>query len=204
MQNITLKDLLSDCFTGLIKNAYTSVDEADNVKQEPTNLIKIKHITDEGLCVLEELEKVILADRYKKGKSKDFTLHAGDILLAARGEKLKMVLLTEKELVNSTTFDTNIILLRVNQKLIKPEILLNYLQSPLGLANLKDIQKGAAILSINPRELVTLTIPVPPLDEQEKMTQEHWASKNLYISTLVMAEKQKQMANSQIWSRFVE
>ena len=202
MQNIQLKDLLSDCFTGLIKSAYTSVDVADNAEQESVNLIKIKHITDTGIA-LQGLEKVIISDKYKKGKSKDFSLRSGDILLAARGEKIKMVLMTEKELVNHTTFDTNVILLRANQELIKPEVLLNYMLSPLGLNALKTIQKGGtAIKSINPRDIVTLTIPVPLLDEQEKMVKEHWAAKDLYLSTLVMAEKQKQMTNSQIWSRF--
>jgi len=203
MQHITLKDLLSDCFTGLIKNAYTHVEEIDHLEQG-LNLIKIKHITDEGLDSLQEPERVILSDKYRKGKSKDFSLRSGDILLAARGEKIKMILLTETELMEASTFDTNIILLRANQELIKPETLLNYMLSPLGLNALKSIQKGAAILAINPRDIVTLTIPVPPLDEQEKMVQEYWASKELYLSTLVMAEKQKQMANSQIWSRFVE
>jgi type I restriction enzyme S subunit len=100
-----------------------------------------------------------------------FAVRAGDLLfarqslVAAGAGKCALVRCTAE----TTTFESHLIRVRLNQYKADPEFYHYYFLSPLGKANVQSLVMQVAAAGIRGSELATLHVPVPPLPTQRRI-----------------------------------
>jgi type I restriction enzyme S subunit len=101
-----------------------------------------------------------------------FAVRAGDLLfarqslVAAGAGKCALVRCTAE----TTTFESHLIRVRLDQYKADPEFFHYYFLSPLGKANVQSLVMQVAAAGIRGSELATLQVPVPPLTIQRRIT----------------------------------
>ena len=170
MQHLKLKDLVVEITRGI----FARSPESDDV---PTvEMINIKDISD-GKIDIRSLEK------RDCNSVKDYSRAAvkrGDVIVAIKGSSFKAAVFNDD--ADNRVISSNLIALRLN-KIMLPEILAAYLNSPEGQQNLLSIAKGATIPSINPNDLRELPIPQIP-DNDQKIMKEYLEASDRYLSIL--------------------
>lgn len=106
-----------------------------------------------------------------------YILRKNDILISTKGTRIKSCLIGELRNPN-TIFHGNLTLLRINDNRINPVFLKLYLDSERGQLELNSIQTGSLIISINISQLSKISIPLLPIDEQEKIVKEYLFKKS--------------------------
>ena len=100
-----------------------------------------------------------------------FAVRAGDLLfarqslVAAGAGKCALVRCTAE----TTTFESHLIRVRLDQYKADPEFYHYYFLSPLGKANVQSLEMQVAAAGIRGSELATLHVPVPPLPIQRRI-----------------------------------
>lgn len=170
MQHVKLKDLVVEMTRGI----FARSPESDDV---PTvEMINIKDISD-GKIDIRSLE------RRDCTSVKDYSRAAvkwGDVIVAIKGSSFKAAVFNDD--ADNRVISSNLIALRLN-KIMLPEILAAYLNSPDGQQNLLSIAKGATIPSINPNDLRELPIPQIP-DNDQRIMKEYLEASDRYLSIL--------------------
>jgi restriction endonuclease S subunit len=130
---------------------------------EPVKLINIGSLKD-GEVDWTAVTKTKLKDAGYIMKQTQLTKN--DVLIGLKGSfKAGMV----KQDAKDALFSTNLIAFRVNEELIKPQIVIAYLNSPEGQKQLQAQAVGVAQKSISQSRLMNITIPVPPINIQKKI-----------------------------------
>jgi len=170
MQHVKLKDLVVEMTRGIFARSPESEDV-------PTvDMINIKDISD-GKIDIRSLEKRDCTS------VKDYSRAAvkrGDVIVAIKGSSFKAAVFNDD--ADNRVISSNLIALRLN-KIMLPEILAAYLNSPDGQQNLLSIAKGATIPSINPNDLRELPIPQIP-DNDQRIMKEYLEASDRYLSIL--------------------
>jgi restriction endonuclease S subunit len=153
---------------------------AENI--ELAENISIKDMVDGRVDTrnLEKREIVGVKDLLK------FTTREGDVLLAVKGSSFKTSLVDADS--KDRIFSPNIISLRINEKMLLPEIVVAYLNSPEGKHEIDSIARGVCTTSISTNNLLELEIPVPPLKTQIAL-KEYLNSVDRYLEALHQEEK---------------
>ena len=114
-----------------------------------------------------EMRRVQLSD----SEQQRFDVQAGDLLFARRSlvaegaGKCSVVL----EVNEPTGFESSIIRGRPDPTIVDSLFLYYYFNSPQGLHALDTIRRQVAVAGITGKDLAQLTIPVPPLPEQQRI-----------------------------------
>ena len=101
-------------------------------------------------------------------KSKDPLLKDGDILLSARGTEtngFKAAIYFGKEF--TVVASSSLYILRLKDSRIIPEYLLYYINSSRGQKTLRNIMMGSTVKTISKKDLLELSIPIPPIEKQK-------------------------------------
>jgi|GEM_PF-1558813 len=113
-----------------------------------------------------------------------FELHEGDIVLTTKSTKVKTAViqdLPERHIIVTG----GMIIIRPDREKMNPTYLKMYLDSEIGQAVLRTVQKGAIITTISTNEFKVMKVANPPLKEQEKLA-------GKYNQLLFMYEGMKQ------------
>ena len=126
-------------------------------------ILEISNINDEGeIC--SELKMINSGER----NLDRYLLRDGDILISARGDKIKKCLIhigyDEKIIANGS-----INVIRADQNRLYPLYLKTFLDSEKGNISLNNIKSGVTIPSINVGELQKMLVPCPSMEEQRKI-----------------------------------
>ena len=139
-------------------------------KEANYKLLEIGNISDNG----EISASLTLIDSAKIGRSFDrYLLKDGDIVITARGEKIKIayVKLEENERIIA---NGSINVIRVNKDKMNSRYLKMFLDSPKGKQTLENIKIGREKTpSLNTGDLKRIEIPCPPLTEQHAVVKEY-------------------------------
>ena len=90
-----------------------------------------------------------------------------DILISTKGTKIKTCIINQP--IKNTIYHGNMSLIRVNDNRINPLFLKLYLDSLRGQLELKSIQTGTGIISINSSQLSNIEIPLLDINIQNKI-----------------------------------
>lgn len=96
-------------------------------------------------------------------------LKAGDVLLVSKGTKNKAFLYTgefSKAVANSA-----FIVIRLNTSHIKPDFLNIYLNSDVADDYFSTVRSGTSTASLSIDDISTMKIPIPPMQQQDKLCQ---------------------------------
>ena len=104
-----------------------------------------------------------------------------DVVLSNRGNFRAALYLGEQDNILATS---SVYILRVDRAKIIPEYLVVYLNSKTGQDTLHNLNQSTLIKSLTKSDLMNLTIPVPTLEQQQKIIDvqaNYLARKKLYI-----------------------
>ena len=146
----------------------TAADLDGMVSREPTDfqyimLSNIKNgVVDEELPYIKEIP-----ENYKK-----YCIESGDLLLSKNGYPFKVAVAEVPE-GKRLLANGNLYIIRLDTNKVNPYYIKAFLESETGIAALKEIAVGTAVLNIGVAQLNTLSIPLIPLAEQEEFVKDY-------------------------------
>lgn len=136
-------------------NSYYSSDDGPKLK-----LINISNIQN-GKIDMSVGHEVQIEESPNIENAK---VKVGDVVLGTKGS-FKAAVVDQN--IAGQLLSANVIALKVNG--IKPKLLVAFLNSPLAQKQLKSQAAGTMVQTINVKDLMQIPIPIPSLDEQEKI-----------------------------------
>lgn len=128
-----------------------------------------------GMIELDSLRKI-----ESDGKRLDkFLLKQGDVVITTKSSKVKTAVVDVKPDRKIIAIG-GILIIRPDLSTINPTYLKIYLDSQNGQSALKKVQKGVVIMTINPKNLESLLVPVPNMIIQNSKAEKY----NELLSTL--------------------
>jgi type I restriction enzyme M protein len=152
--NLPISNLSETIYRGMNISAK-SVDEG----QGEYKIIKLSDVKN-GEFALDQLTKVTLK---RKSKVEMYLVQKGDVIVSNRGTSIKIAVVPENE--GNIILSHNFLGIRCNSQL-DPYFLKAYLESPIGQYLLTSKQIGTNILTINPKDLKDIHVPVVDINEQ--------------------------------------
>lgn len=144
-------------------------------------VVQAKNINKDGTIDNRDLERTNIEKMRSKG-----TVQDGDVLLSNRGTFRSAVYRGDGTNVIAAS---SLYILRVQQSDILPEFLMVFFNSPVGQQHLNILNRGTIIQSIPRQSLLTLGIPVPPLEKQKQAVS---IFRN-YHSTIALYERKTEL-----------
>jgi len=142
-----------------------------------------------GMIDLDGLRK-IKQDGQKLDK---FLLKQGDVVITTKSSKVKTAVV-DVEPERKIIAIGGILVIRPDSRKINPTYLKIYLDSQNGQTALKQVQKGLVIMTINPRNLESLLVPVPDMAIQDSKAEKY----NELLSTLAAYSDEMKKIERQI------
>lgn len=154
-----------------VTRGYQTFSKSDLKTDGKYSIVTISDIDDNG-NIMDNL------GRFDTDKDVDkYLLKENDILISTKGTRIKTCLVTKLKDKN-TIYHGNLSLIRITDKRLDPIYLKLYLDSERGQLELKSIQTGATIISINTSQLSNISIPLLSIDEQKKIVNNYVFQKN--------------------------
>ena len=170
-------------------NAISS-DEAADGKYA---FIKISDLNNQEV----EFSKLAKGNVKENTKVENYQIQKGDILLSARGTTDKLARITEDR--PHTLVTQNLVGIRPKKEKVDSRWLLEYLTSPLGLAELASIRVGTTIAQLPMKGLATVKVPKLPLEEQKKMMDAYQGERSLLDKQLSEITMKIQQQKEQLY-----
>lgn len=129
-----------------------------------------EHISNNGKLNLEELKFVPFDFYIQSNKGK---ISKGDVLICKDGALTGKVARVPQDFVHQNAMvNEHVFILRANEKNLKQDYLFHFLFSEDGQSLLKSNITGQAQGGLNQSNLLSIKIPIPPLDIQQKIIDE--------------------------------
>ena len=170
-------------------NAISS-DEAADGKYA---FIKISDLNNQEV----DFSKLAKGNVKENTKVENYQIQKGDILLSARGTTDKLARITEDR--PHTLVTQNLVGIRPKKEKVDSRWLLEYLSSPLGLAELASIRVGTTIAQFPMKGLATVKVPNLPLEEQKKMMDAYQDERSVLDKQLSEIMKKIQHSKEQLY-----
>lgn len=150
----------------IVTRGYQFFSKSDVKQDGKYSIITISDIDENG-NLNDELGK------FNTDKDVDkYLLKENDILIATKGTRIKTYLVENLKDKN-TIYHGNLTLIRVEDEKLNPVYLKLYLDSERGQLDLKAIQTGATIISINTSQLSNIEIPLINIEKQNKIVNDY-------------------------------
>lgn len=121
-----------------------------------------------------------------------YAVAPGDVVLTCRGTQFKVGMVTPESA--GALISANLIAIRTNARMLPP-VLFALLQSPAVRGRLsREGQSSGANLTLNPRTVSTLPIPVPPLEVQRQIADLVVAAEEHYAAAIAAANLRRSVA----------
>lgn len=171
MEKRTLKELAKGTFLGM------AVRPPKDPDAPVFEVVNIKDLHD-GHVDITSLEKREIAS---KRDPKAERTKVGDVLVAIKGSQFKAAVVDNNS--EGYIISSNLISLRLDTSKAIPNVVAAYLNSPMGQHKLGIISKGTAIPSISQIELLRISIPTPPIEQQLALS-DYLDSVQAYLTNL--------------------
>lgn len=180
---IKLQDVAEKIYKG------ANILKAEDIEEGEIKVLNMSGLKDDEIDYADVIRISAQNDKFRQ----ELLLQENDILLSCKGEAIKIAHVNQK--VENYTVTQSTMIIRPSQE-VNPKYLELYLSSPLGRYLLKNIQKGAFIPMISLRDLETIKVIVPSLDEQNRIVQE-FETKEKAIQAELAAIQRKRKDNRQ-------
>jgi type I restriction enzyme S subunit len=127
-------------------------------------LVKAKDITTDGDLSIETVD----SEHARRTPAFDRArLKPGDVLVTVAGSRFRAAVVNEA--ASDLIASNSLIALSFDRSRILPEFAAWYLNSSRGQADIQRWASGARMMSLNTASLLEVAIPVPPLEEQQRL-----------------------------------
>lgn len=139
-------------------------------------------ITDMQYLMLANIQNGMIDDRLPyltsiEPKYEKYCLKNNDLILSKNGYPYKVAVATVKE-GQRILANGNLYIIELDESLANPYYVKAFLESKQGVATLKSITVGVAIPNIGVDKLKKILIPLPPMEEQNKIAQRYQAAQD--------------------------
>lgn len=179
VNTVPLKDVAS-LFRGF--NVGSKNEESTDGKFRIVRLSDVQN----GKLVMETISRY---DIENNAKINMYELQEDDVILSIRGNTLKVAVVPADD--ENLLLSQNFIGIRCNNRL-DPDFLKVYLESPLGQYLLTNKMSGTAIPTLSRKDIETLEIPLPPIEEQKQMM-EQYNARELHVEKEIERLKKELM-----------
>jgi type I restriction enzyme M protein len=154
-------------------------------KKDPTGNIGVVNISNigeydigyDGLDHLDEEERKVM----------NHLLKEGDVLIPARGTAIRTAIFHEQSY--PCIASSNVIVIRPDPKMLNSTYLKLFFDSPLGEKMISGVQQGITIINISYKDLKSLEIPLPSIEDQQQKADKYTKELTIYKDTIAAAEK---------------
>lgn len=156
---VNLKDLTNTIMRGF-QIPSEMIDEFISDEDTKIKLLTLSSIVD-GEIMRSELQSLKEVDK----RMEHYKLESGDLVISCKGKTFKTAVV---EVPYGETYIStgSFIIIRCNPEILDPMYLKIFIDSDLGKSQLKRIQTGTTVLSLNPSKLETIKVPLPHLSKQ--------------------------------------
>jgi type I restriction enzyme M protein len=180
--NISLSNLAQSIYRGFNVSSKSVEEGFGDYK-----IIKLSDVKD-GEINLGELTSVTLK---RKSKVEMYLVQRGDVIISNRGTSIKIAVVPHVE--ENIILSHNFLGIRCTNQL-DPYFLKEYLESPVGQYMLASKQIGTNILTINPKDLEDIKVPVIDIEEQLKIVEGFYEmNSSIHERQQQLEEEKKQM-----------
>lgn len=173
---------------------YTSRNFEDMFSDKPTGYkILTSSDIENGIVDWKKLQSI----RYEGEKFDKFAVQYGDVIVTSKSSKIKTALV-DIEPIEKILVTGGMLIIRPNRKKLNPVYLKMFLESKIGQASLKQIQKGVTIVTINAKDLSMMEIPLIDLALQDKKAEKYINR----LSTIIGYRKEIERLEQQIVNAF--
>lgn len=161
---LTLKNVAVEIFAGVPASRQRGFDAGTDSPKALIPLVSLGDIKEGRVSTLSEMEPIEVSGPRVKEK---FAVRSGDILVASRGSVLKVGWVRENSA--GAIASNNLIVVRPGPKVLAG-YLFGVLRSAAYAKMIAGLSRGVTdLLSITTRDLSGVTVPVPPLEEQQRL-----------------------------------
>jgi restriction endonuclease S subunit len=178
-----LKSLVKQVKRGL--SSYYVQAEGNEVR-----FINIRNVSD-GRIDYNDVECIKIKETDALAKSR---LQPNDVVLTAKGSLFKAGIATDDS--KGFVISSNLIAFTLNEEIL-PELVVAYLNSPVGQTQLQAVSVGAAQKALNTKALMELKIPVPPI-AQQKIVAEYLQLSSDYDNLMKKEQELRKKINNSI------
>ena len=133
-------------------------------------------------------------------KVANYLLEDGDVLLPARGTAMRIVLFEKQSY--PCIASSNVVIVRPHENEMSPAYLKLFLDSPTGRKMLEATQQGSSVMNISYKDLRSMEVPLPPIEEQKKIAEEYEKELQIYNDTVSQAEERWQGVLNKLQKKF--
>ncbi len=171
------KDLIGNVAQVFRGKSISKKDPAGNIGVVNISNIGEYEVDYECIDYLEEEER----------KVSNYLLQEGDVLLPARGTAIRTAVFHVQSY--PCIASSNVIVIRPDAKLLDSTYLKIFLDSPIGNKLISSAQQGMTVMNISYKDLNVLEIPIPFMEQQQKVVQEYKEELQKYTDAVAAAEK---------------
>lgn len=124
------------------------------------------------VCIEEPHKELQVAGRTRK-RAEQQQLRPGDVLLIGKGSTGRVALVGDNCGDNWVAGQVFLIIRTPGRGVVKPEYLFRYLASPMVQQYLEEIASGTGIPILKSNDIKYLPVPIPSLEEQERVISVH-------------------------------
>ena len=182
-----IKELCSLITTGATLSSYNEAEESTATHKVLTgSALGMQGEIDDSL-----LKLAVVNPEKKANAIERFIVQAGDVVLMARGNAVRVALVTEKIAKQQVIASANFLIIRPNTEIMLGETIVNYFSTPQGQSELDGLSRGSVIKHISASSLRDYVLPVPSMEAQRDMAELFHLSAESYQSTLAIAEQER-------------
>lgn len=132
-------------------------------------------------------------------KISNYLLEDGDLLLPARGTRIKTAIFKEQKY--PCIASSNVIVIRPNSRILSGTYLKVFLDSPMGNKILSRKQQGTVVINISYKDLKLIEIPILDIEKQNTIATEYEEELEEYLDTLRKAEERWNKVKSKLQNK---
>lgn len=203
---------LAQIYRGTTRSVVTKLPESgreDRYQQYACYYLSLKHLVDGAIIAAEDvLERVPDTDIYDVSlvdygdliKAKPIDARKPSLLISRVGPPFKLALITpghfsvgsehplERGLLFESIVPCDAMFCVTFEDELLARFILAYLSSDEGQKKLADTSHGDSLAQLSPKDLRSMTVPIPGQAEQERYAQEYEAKQRAYEDALKQAE----------------
>lgn len=185
--NVSLSNLAHSIYRGFNVSSKSVEEGFGDYK-----IIKLSDVKD-GEINLEDLTHVTLK---RKSKVEMYIVQRGDVIISNRGTSIKIAVVPHVE--ENIILSHNFLGIRCTNQL-DPYFLKEYLESPVGQYMLTSKQIGTNILTINPKDLEDIKVPVLDIEAQMEIVKGFHEMNSSIQERLQKLEEEKKQIQLQLY-----
>ena len=150
---IELQSVISKIRRG-VQIPKKKLDEINQGENRTHYYIGLRNVLEDGSFSFEDTDKVRVESKWIDL----YEVEIGDIIIPSKSSTSKLAIVDES--VGKAIVSANMMLIRLNDKKYKPEVLKYFFKkSEIGQKLLDSIKVGSVIMSISPKDMEKLLIP---------------------------------------------